>query len=194
MYPQLGAVRWDETWTGWVAMTTDHVPRVHELAPGLWAGLGYNGRGIAAATLMGRELAARARGAGDDTLTFPLVPVRPQPMVPRGAVPGWRVGEVVSRAGCGGRAAVSAAVIEARGRGSVDNRGLGRDVGNGSDPVLEKFNVSVSYLDEPLNKVRIERLVLQLPTSGLRVPRAPAMPQIDRGVRHRISCRSVAAV
>jgi glycine/D-amino acid oxidase-like deaminating enzyme len=79
LYPQLGAVRWDEAWTGWVAMTTDHVPRVHELAPGLFAGLGYNGRGIAAATLMGRELAARARGAGDDTLVFPLVPMRPQP-------------------------------------------------------------------------------------------------------------------
>jgi glycine/D-amino acid oxidase-like deaminating enzyme len=77
LYPQLGAVQWQEAWTGWVAMTTDHVPRVHELAPGVWAGLGYNGRGIAAATLMGRELAARARGAGDDTLTFPLVPVRP---------------------------------------------------------------------------------------------------------------------
>jgi glycine/D-amino acid oxidase-like deaminating enzyme len=79
LYPQLGAVKWDETWTGWVAMTTDHVPRMHELAPGLWAGLGYNGRGIAAATLMGRELAARAHGAGDDTLVFPSVPVRPQP-------------------------------------------------------------------------------------------------------------------
>jgi glycine/D-amino acid oxidase-like deaminating enzyme len=79
LYPQLGAVQWDEAWTGWVAMTTDHVPRVHELAPGVWAGLGYNGRGIAAATLMGRELAARARGAGDDTLIFPLVPMRPQP-------------------------------------------------------------------------------------------------------------------
>lgn len=79
LYPQLGAVEWQEAWTGWVAMTTDHVPRVHELGPGLWAGLGYNGRGIAAATLMGRELAARARGAGDDALTFPLVPMRPQP-------------------------------------------------------------------------------------------------------------------
>ncbi len=79
LYPQLGRVEWQEAWTGWVAMTTDHVPRVHALAPGVWAGLGYNGRGIAAATLMGRELAARARGAGDDTLTFPLVPVRPLP-------------------------------------------------------------------------------------------------------------------
>jgi glycine/D-amino acid oxidase-like deaminating enzyme len=79
LYPQLGPVQWDETWTGWVAMTPDHVPRVHELASGLWTGLGYNGRGIAAATLMGRELAARARGAGDKTLVFPLVPMRPQP-------------------------------------------------------------------------------------------------------------------
>jgi glycine/D-amino acid oxidase-like deaminating enzyme len=79
LYPQLGSVQWQETWTGWVAMTTDHVPRVHELAPGLLAGMGYNGRGIAAATLMGRELAARVRGQGDDTLVFPLVPMRPQP-------------------------------------------------------------------------------------------------------------------
>jgi glycine/D-amino acid oxidase-like deaminating enzyme len=81
LFPQLGAVQWQEAWSGWVAMTTDHVPRVHALAPGVWAGLGYNGRGIAAATLMGRELAARARGAGDDTLVFPLVPVRPLPWV-----------------------------------------------------------------------------------------------------------------
>lgn len=79
LYPQLGAVRWDAAWSGWVAMTTDHVPRVHELAPGLFAGLGYNGRGIAAATLMGRELAGRARGQGDAALVFPLVPVRPLP-------------------------------------------------------------------------------------------------------------------
>ncbi len=28
---------------------------------------------------MGRELAARVRGQGDEALVFPLVPVRPQP-------------------------------------------------------------------------------------------------------------------
>jgi glycine/D-amino acid oxidase-like deaminating enzyme len=77
LYPQLGEITWQEEWTGFVAMSPDHVPRMHELAPGLYAGLGYNGRGIAAATLMGRELAARALGQGDDALTFPLVPVRP---------------------------------------------------------------------------------------------------------------------
>lgn len=79
LYPQLGDIDWQEEWTGFVAMTTDHVPRVHQLAPGLFAGLGYNGRGIAAATLMGRELAGRARGQGDQELVFPLVPLRPLP-------------------------------------------------------------------------------------------------------------------
>jgi glycine/D-amino acid oxidase-like deaminating enzyme len=76
MFPQLGTVKWQQAWTGWVAMTTDHFPRLHELAPGLFAGLGYNGRGIAAATLMGRDLAALVRGARDETV-FPLTPLRP---------------------------------------------------------------------------------------------------------------------
>ena len=37
-------------------MTRDHLPHLHELAPGLLAGLGYNGRGVAMATVMGRLL------------------------------------------------------------------------------------------------------------------------------------------
>jgi glycine/D-amino acid oxidase-like deaminating enzyme len=77
LYPQLGAVRWQQGWSGWVAMTTDHFPRLHELAPGLFAGLGYNGRGIAAATMMGRDLAVLARGARDDATVFPLSRLRP---------------------------------------------------------------------------------------------------------------------
>lgn len=97
MFPQLGPVRWQEAWTGWVAMTTDHFPRLHELAPGLFAGLGYNGRGIAAATLMGRDLAALARGAQDDATVFPLMPLRPlgwhrvAPALIRGLVQLYRV-------------------------------------------------------------------------------------------------------
>ena len=72
LYPQLGAMKWQQGWSGWVAMTTDHFPRLHELAPGLFAGLGYNGRGIAAATMMGRDLAALVRGARDDATVFPV--------------------------------------------------------------------------------------------------------------------------
>jgi glycine/D-amino acid oxidase-like deaminating enzyme len=77
LYPQLAKPLWQEGWSGFVAMTRDHVPRMHELAPGLYAGLGYNGRGIAAATLMGRELAARVRGRNERESVFPLVPLRP---------------------------------------------------------------------------------------------------------------------
>jgi glycine/D-amino acid oxidase-like deaminating enzyme len=42
-----------------VALTLDGLPRVHEPEPGMFVGLGYNGRGVAMATLMGGWLAAR---------------------------------------------------------------------------------------------------------------------------------------
>jgi glycine/D-amino acid oxidase-like deaminating enzyme len=58
-------------------MTTDHFPRVHLLGPDLYSGLGYSGRGIAAATLIGAELAARVRGVPDAELVFPVSEPRP---------------------------------------------------------------------------------------------------------------------
>ena len=101
LYPQLGAVKWQQGWSGWVAMTTDHFPRLHELAPGLFAGLGYNGRGIAAATMMGRDLATLVRGAGDDATVFPVQPLRPlawhriAPALIRGLVQAYRVTDLI---------------------------------------------------------------------------------------------------
>ena len=103
LYPQLGAIRWQQGWSGWVAMTTDHFPRLHELAPGLLAGLGYNGRGIAAATMMGRDLAALVRGERDAT-AFPLTPLRPlgwhriAPTLISGLVQTYRVRDVIDEA------------------------------------------------------------------------------------------------
>jgi len=76
VFPQLSRVEWDVTWSGWMAMTPDHYPRLHELAPGLLAGYGYNGRGIVMATTMGRELAARAAGARLEDLAIPATPLR----------------------------------------------------------------------------------------------------------------------
>jgi glycine/D-amino acid oxidase-like deaminating enzyme len=55
-------------------MTTDHFPRLHE--PALFAALGYNGRGIAAATMLGRDLAALVRAGRDDATVFPLSNLR----------------------------------------------------------------------------------------------------------------------
>jgi glycine/D-amino acid oxidase-like deaminating enzyme len=55
------------------------LPHLHEPRPGLLAGLGYNGRGVAMATLMGKLLAGRALGASPAELGFPLTPVVPIP-------------------------------------------------------------------------------------------------------------------
>ena len=60
-----------------VAMTRDHLPHLHEPAPGVLAGLGYNGRGVAMATVMGRLLARRIQGVAVEELGFPITPVRP---------------------------------------------------------------------------------------------------------------------
>ena len=80
IYPQLRGIAFEYHWGGMVAMTRDHLPHLHELAPGLLAGLGYNGRGIAMATLMGRLLARRALGAQVVELGFPVTPVLPLPL------------------------------------------------------------------------------------------------------------------
>ena len=63
-----------------MALTADHLPHLHEPAPGLLAGLGYNGRGVAMATLMGRLLAERARGIPAAELPFPVTGLAPMPL------------------------------------------------------------------------------------------------------------------
>jgi glycine/D-amino acid oxidase-like deaminating enzyme len=77
IYPQLSEISFDYHWSGFVAMTPDHLPHLHELAPGIVAGLGYNGRGVAMATTMGTLLARRLLGEDAAELGFPVTPVRP---------------------------------------------------------------------------------------------------------------------
>jgi glycine/D-amino acid oxidase-like deaminating enzyme len=68
-----------------VALTADHLPHLHQPRPGLLAGLGYNGRGVAMATVMGKLLADRALGASPADIGWPVVPVAPIPLH------GWRL-------------------------------------------------------------------------------------------------------
>jgi sarcosine oxidase len=79
IFPQLKGIPFEYHWGGLVAMTQDQLPHLHEPAPGLLAGLGYNGRGVAMATVMGRLLARRALGAQVAELGFPVSPVTPLP-------------------------------------------------------------------------------------------------------------------
>lgn len=78
IFPQIDALEWEYRWNGWIAMTLDRYPHLHALAPGLWAGLGYSGRGIGLATLMGREIAGRVTGVPERDLALPVTPLRPR--------------------------------------------------------------------------------------------------------------------
>jgi len=76
LYPELRAAEWEFVWGGRVALTLDHLPHLHELAPGVLAALGYNGRGVAIATVMGKLLADRVQGRDP---VFPESPLRAVP-------------------------------------------------------------------------------------------------------------------
>jgi glycine/D-amino acid oxidase-like deaminating enzyme len=76
LFPQLGEVETDFAWSGFIAMNADNSWHVHELAPGLLAMLGCNGRGVALGTIYGRELARHAAGAPASDFVLPKSPPR----------------------------------------------------------------------------------------------------------------------
>ena len=76
LFPALEDVQWEYHWGGYVAMTLDKLPRLIRLAEGVHAGLGFNGRGVAMATVMGRELAKVVQGMSSD------IPVKPLARIP----------------------------------------------------------------------------------------------------------------
>lgn len=62
LFPQLAEVEFEHEWFGWIGMTDDAIPRFHQHAPNVFSISGYNGRGIAPGTTMGRDLARLAIG------------------------------------------------------------------------------------------------------------------------------------
>ena len=79
-FPQIGEVQFDYLWNGKIAVTLDRLPRFHELAEGVYAGLAYSGRGIAMGIGMGKLLAARVQGTPASDLPVPLASFNPLPM------------------------------------------------------------------------------------------------------------------
>src|SRR5262249_49630425 len=78
LFPELGNPGFDYAWHGQIAMTADRLPHLHELASGLWAALGYNGRGVALATALGPVLTQPRRGVAPDGLA--MTPPRRRPL------------------------------------------------------------------------------------------------------------------
>ncbi|MCT9811244.1 FAD-binding oxidoreductase [Acidovorax sp. Be4] len=77
MWGHLGPLQWELAWSGFFAVTNDHMPHIHESADGVICALGCNGRGIGLSTAMGKLLAERLLGM--DARAMPLQPTAMQP-------------------------------------------------------------------------------------------------------------------
>ena len=75
LFPALAEVGYEYHWAGRVAVNLEHRPHLHALAPGVWAGLGYNGRGVAMATRMGALMADLAAGTPREEIAYPITPL-----------------------------------------------------------------------------------------------------------------------
>ncbi|MYN13991.1 FAD-dependent oxidoreductase [Pusillimonas sp. TS35] len=80
MFPRLKGIEYEYRWQGRLAVTADFMPHVHEPAPGLSIVLGYNGRGIAMATMMGKMIAGRIRQGRAGDFPYPVTPISPIPL------------------------------------------------------------------------------------------------------------------
>lgn len=79
LWPQLGTVRFDHVWNGYVGMTTDFLPRFHRLGPDAWAWAGCNGRAVALSVALGGEFAKAVRGTPERELALPFTAPAPLP-------------------------------------------------------------------------------------------------------------------
>ena len=77
LFPQLAQTPFEFHWFGRVAMTQDHLPHLHRLADGVWSALGYNGRGVGMATVLGRFLAELVSGTRPADIPFPVTAMQP---------------------------------------------------------------------------------------------------------------------
>jgi glycine/D-amino acid oxidase-like deaminating enzyme len=72
LFPDLGEVEFETAWHGQLAMTPDHLPRIHRLDEGLYTPIAYNGRGIAPGTIYGKAMAELLSGGREDDLPLPI--------------------------------------------------------------------------------------------------------------------------
>lgn len=95
LYPDLADLPFEAGWWGRIGTTSDALPRLHQLAPGIFSLSGYNGRGIAPGTALGRRLAeyllAGETEAARAELPLPFTPVQPVAFRGLRAV-GYRIG------------------------------------------------------------------------------------------------------
>ena len=77
LFPDLGDVEFEESWHGSIALTPDHLPRIHRLDEGLYTPIGYNGRGITPGTMFGKAMAELLSGGQEADLPIPITDMKP---------------------------------------------------------------------------------------------------------------------
>ncbi|WP_027579461.1 FAD-dependent oxidoreductase [Bradyrhizobium sp. Ai1a-2] len=82
LWPQIGEVSFDHVWNGYVGMTTDFLPRFHQLGPDAYGWTGCNGRAVALTIAIGAEFAKAVRGVPLKELALPFT--EPQPIAVHG--------------------------------------------------------------------------------------------------------------
>jgi glycine/D-amino acid oxidase-like deaminating enzyme len=80
IFPALSGAQAERRWSGRIALTGDGLPRIGSVGERIHYGLGYGGRGVSLAVLLGRHLALRAAGESGDLgpIGAPLPVVRRQ--------------------------------------------------------------------------------------------------------------------
>lgn len=72
IFPSIRSVEWQYDWGGYVAMSADGTPHLLRLDQDVYAGCAYNGRGVAMATLVGREIACLIETGSNRLPVYPL--------------------------------------------------------------------------------------------------------------------------
>lgn len=83
LYPHLAAEPSEFAWGGRVSVVPDRLPKLWQLAEGVWAPMFCNGKGVAWCSASGVELAALLRGVPAEELALPPpTPLAPIPLHP----------------------------------------------------------------------------------------------------------------
>ena len=72
MFPIIGDVKYDYSWGGNVALTLDHYPQISTFDNGVISLSGYNGRGVALTTALGKVVAEFLNKVPIEELNFPI--------------------------------------------------------------------------------------------------------------------------
>lgn len=74
LFPAIGDLKFEHAWSGTIAMTAGHVPKIVAFGPNAYACFGYSGRGIGPGTVFGTQTAIALLERRPEEL--PIVPIR----------------------------------------------------------------------------------------------------------------------